>query len=96
MYLGRIVELAPAATVFESSRHPYTRALGLSRLDTDFAKRDFYTLPGEIPSPVKAPPGCPFAPRCERVTAVCTTAFPPQSGDTQSQGEYYCYNPVTP
>ncbi len=96
MYLGRIVESAPAETVFEKSRHPYTRALALSRLDTDFTKRDFFTLPGEIPSPVKVPPGCPFAPRCDRVTAQCTTAFPPQSREEQSEGEFNCYNPVTP
>lgn len=95
MYLGRIVETAPAATVFESSRHPYTRALALSRLDTDFTKRDFYTLPGEIPSPVKVPPGCPFAPRCDRTTAECTKAFPVPTA-AQNEGEFYCYNPVTP
>ncbi|GAB4439939.1 MAG: dipeptide ABC transporter ATP-binding protein [Turneriella sp.] len=95
MYLGRVVETAPAGTIFDRSRHPYTRALALSRLDTDFTKRDFYTLPGEIPSPVKAPPGCPFAPRCERAVAPCTAAFPPRSADTHNEGEFYCYNPVT-
>lgn len=94
MYLGRIVETAAAATIFERSRHPYTRALGLSRLDTDFTQRDFYTLPGEIPSPMKAPPGCPFAPRCERAIARCTSAFPPAATDTPHQGEYHCYNPI--
>jgi oligopeptide/dipeptide ABC transporter ATP-binding protein len=94
MYLGRIVETAHAATVFEKSRHPYTRALALSRLNLDFTQREFFTLRGEIPSPVNAPPGCPFAPRCDNALAQCNEAFPPRTAEAQDTGEFYCYNPV--
>ena len=94
MYLGRIVESAPADTVFEKSRHPYTRALALSRLNLDFTQREFFVLRGEIPSPINAPPGCPFAPRCDRTTPQCTTAFPERTA-AQNGGEFYCYNPIT-
>jgi oligopeptide/dipeptide ABC transporter ATP-binding protein len=92
MYLGRIVETAPAEVIFEKSRHPYTKALAASKLDMDVRRRGFYTLPGEIPSPVNAPPGCPFAPRCNRVEERCHAEFP-----GISQGEsamYHCFNPV--
>lgn len=93
MYLGRIVETAPAEIIFDKSRHPYTQALALSVLDTDVHKRDFYTLPGEIPSPVNAPPGCPFAPRCARVQPSCNTAFPPLS-QVNPNAMFHCYNPA--
>jgi oligopeptide/dipeptide ABC transporter ATP-binding protein len=92
MYLGRIVETAPAPVIFEKSRHPYTEALAFSKLDMNVHQRDFFTLPGEIPSPVNAPPGCPFAPRCGRVQPECTTAFPGLSG--AGDGFFHCYNPV--
>lgn len=95
MYLGRIVETAPADVVFESGRHPYTRALAKSRLDTDFTRRDFFSLPGEIPSPINAPPGCPFAPRCDRAIEVCSATFPVASHAEQKDAEFYCHNPVS-
>lgn len=94
MYLGRIVETGAADLIFEQSRHPYTRALAKSRLDTNVAERDFFALPGEIPSPVNQPPGCPFAPRCDRVLEKCSSGFPPKTGNDKEQGEYFCFNPV--
>jgi len=92
MYLGRIVETAAADTIFEKSRHPYTAALAHSKLDMDYSKREFYTLPGEIPSPVNQPPGCPFAPRCDRVLPECTKSFPEKT--VVGVQSYHCFNPL--
>ncbi len=94
MYLGRIVERSTADEIFAKSRHPYTQALSRSKLDLNFRERDFYALPGEIPSPVEAPPGCPFAPRCERAVAQCSLSFPALTAVSGSASAYHCYNPV--
>ena len=65
MYLGRIVERAPAAQVYDTPRHPYTRSL-LSAVPvpdpTATAQR--IVLPGDVPSPAHPPTGCAFHPRC--------------------------------
>jgi len=65
MYLGRIVERAPAAAIYSGPRHPYTRAL-LSAVPepNPRATRERIVLSGDIPSPAHPPPGCPFHPRC--------------------------------
>jgi len=65
MYLGRIVEEAPAPTLYAQPRHPYTRAL-LSAVPVPdpAAQRTRVTLQGDPPSPANAPSGCPFHPRC--------------------------------
>ena len=79
MYFGRIVELGPAAAVFEDARMPYTRALLASALTPDpAARRAHQVLPGESPSPAAPPAGCPFHPRCPdpRKDAACTTRVP--------------------
>jgi peptide/nickel transport system ATP-binding protein len=64
MYLGRIVELAPADAIFSAPNHPYTQALldEVPRLEP--RKRKFSALKGEIPSPLHPPSGCHFHPRC--------------------------------
>ena len=65
MYLGRIVERAPAAAIYSAPRHPYTRAL-LSAVPEPIprATRECIVLSGDIPSPAHPPAGCPFHPRC--------------------------------
>ncbi|HXM38789.1 MAG TPA: oligopeptide/dipeptide ABC transporter ATP-binding protein [Gemmatimonadales bacterium] len=65
MYLGRIVERAPAGAIYATPRHPYTRSLlsAVPEPNPRAAKRRI-VLTGDIPSPAHPPPGCPFHPRC--------------------------------
>jgi len=76
MYLGRIVELAPAEELFEAPNHPYTQALldEVPRLDA--RKRKFSALKGEIPSPLNPPSGCHFHPRCPHAFDRCKVDRP--------------------
>ena len=77
MYLGRIVESGPVERVFARPAHPYTQGLIDSIPSTDPRRRDrLKPLGGEVPSPLNAPPGCPFAPRCARVMEACLAAKP--------------------
>ncbi len=65
MYLGRVVELGSAAMIYREPRHPYTQAL-LSAVPVPDprARRTRIILQGDVPSPLKPPPGCAFHPRC--------------------------------
>jgi len=78
MYLGRIVELAPVASLYASPRHPYTRAL-LSAVPelTPGARKTRLKLTGDIPSPLDPPSGCAFHPRCpDAQRGLCDTERP--------------------
>jgi len=72
MYLGRIVELAGEADLFERPLHPYTQALISAVPEPDPQSRGTrQVLQGEIPSPLDPPPGCAFHLRCPRADARC-------------------------
>jgi oligopeptide/dipeptide ABC transporter ATP-binding protein len=76
MYLGRIVESAPAAELFRAPNHPYTRALLEEVPRLDRRHRSFSAVKGEIPSPLAPPPGCHFHPRCPLAMPRCREERP--------------------
>jgi oligopeptide/dipeptide ABC transporter ATP-binding protein len=79
MYLGRIVENAPAAELFADPKHPYSRALlAANPMPDPGARPEAAVLYGEVPSPLAPPPGCAFHPRCtfSRGRLPCRTDVP--------------------
>jgi len=76
MYLGRIVEEAPAETLYGSPRHPYTRALLASTPSTRPGRPTPPALHGEPASSSSPPPGCPFHPRCPVAEPDCSRIEP--------------------
>jgi peptide/nickel transport system ATP-binding protein len=77
MYLGRIVEEAPAAEFFIGPMHPYSQALleSVPILDPEPGRKK-PVLAGDVPSPAAPPPGCPFHPRCPKAFARCREERP--------------------
>jgi peptide/nickel transport system ATP-binding protein len=76
MYLGRIVEMAPAEALFEAPRHPYTRALIDALPDLAMSGRARKIIEGEIANPIEPPPGCAFHPRCPLAFDRCRIDVP--------------------
>lgn len=81
LYLGRIMELGNAETVFTGPHHPYTEALVSSVPDISGAQRVRIRLGGEVPSPANPPTGCVLNPRCPRMAGsgvehLCTSVEP--------------------
>jgi len=73
MYLGRLVEVAPADRIFAAPRHPYTRMLLEAVPGTGRPRAE---VRGEVPSPISPPPGCTFHPRCPLAEDICRREVP--------------------
>ena len=79
MYLGHIVEIMDAGEIYSNPVHPYTKALLSAVPITDYyveKNRQRILLEGEVPSPIHAPKGCPFHPRCAYATDICKKEVP--------------------
>jgi oligopeptide transport system ATP-binding protein len=83
MYLGVIVEIAPADDLYAQPIHPYTEALlsAIPVIETDEVdepgRPERIVLEGEVPSPIDPPSGCRFHPRCRYATEICRVEQPP-------------------
>ena len=78
MYLGRVMEMCDIMRLFESPKHPYTRALmsAMPEVTRESAGKSRILLKGEIPSPANPPSGCKFRTRCPDATAKCADEEP--------------------
>jgi oligopeptide transport system ATP-binding protein len=93
MYLGKIVEIAPAAELYARPRHPYTEALLAAVPVPDPERRAARRalLSGDVPSPITPPPGCAFHPRCPARTDVCAREAPGRH-EAGPGHTYWCHN----
>jgi peptide/nickel transport system ATP-binding protein/oligopeptide transport system ATP-binding protein len=97
MYLGKIVEEGNTNQIFSNPSHPYTQALLASRSEIDPFNQDIsFVIRGEVPSPIRPPPGCTFNPRCvsDARTPECEFEIPHKI--KIEEGHYiWCVNPPT-
>ena len=77
MYAGKIFEQARTSELFSTPGNPYTKGLLRSVPDPAAEQGKLYQIPGLPPDVARLKPGCPFAPRCERVEEICHKEFPP-------------------
>lgn len=94
MYLGNVVELGDAKTVFEDPRHPYTVALlsSIPTTDPESLAKERILLEGSIPSPIKPPTGCKFHTRCYMACDKCKR-IPPQLREIEPGHFLACHFP---
>lgn len=96
MYLGQMMELADADTLFDTPMHPYSRALLSAIPLPDPEQRNLVpSLEGELPDPHNPPPGCAFSSRCPRVMAACREAIPALD-EYPSDHRVRCIHPYPP
>nr|WP_110321527.1 dipeptide ABC transporter ATP-binding protein [Hungatella effluvii] len=94
MYLGRIMEMMEAVELYKNPMHPYSQALLSAIPIVDYyeeQKRERILLKGEVPSPIHAPSGCPFHPRCPYASEKCRTT-PPDLKDVGNGHYVACYH----
>jgi peptide/nickel transport system ATP-binding protein len=102
MYLGKLCEVAPSERLYASPAHPYTKVLIDSIPVPDPTVAPVEPVSGDPPSAVfargAAPPGCRFAPRCPRATAICAEAEPQMTllaGAADDDHFVACHHPLT-
>ena len=87
----KLVEIGVTADIFARPKHPYTQALLSAVPVADPTRRTRrILLGGDVPSPLRPPPGCPFHPRCPAVMDVCRTEVPPKR-DVGDGHAYVCH-----
>ncbi len=95
IYLGQLMEIAQAKSLFEPPYCPYTEALlsAIPTVDTEFKQKPI-RLKGEIPSPIDIPSGCPFHTRCPHYLGeICAQEKPPWQVVPETGKLYYCHIP---
>src|SRR5437660_11497367 len=95
MYLGKMVELGTTSDIYDRPLHPYTMAL-LSAIpvpQVGAKRRERIILPGDVPSPINPPSGCPFHTRCLYAQPSCKVNEPPFA---DIGGGHYLACPVQP
>ena len=95
LYLGQLMEIAPAKALFDPPYHPYTEALlsALPLLDPS-ASQERVRLEGEIPSPLAPPTGCPFHTRCPRFLGQICEDETPTWQDSKTGTRIFCHIPL--
>jgi len=92
MYLGKLVEWAPAEKLFENPLHPYTKALLASiPVPRPMKERREIKLKGEIPNPINPPSGCRFHPRCLYAREICSREEP-ELEEVEKDHYVACFN----
>lgn len=97
MYAGRVVEYAPAKTLFGAMKHPYTEALfnSIPRIN-DPSHTRLQAIPGRPPQLVEPAQGCAFAPRCQYAQPRCRQQTPPMVAvDGEDEHQHACFFPVS-
>lgn len=91
MYLGRIVERGTTEEIFDSPKHPYTRALlsAVPKMDPETGVEKI-RLEGDVPSPINRPVGCHFHPRCPEMMGHCKDKYPDETNFTRTHS-CQCY-----
>ena len=93
MYLGRIVELAPAEELWDRPLHPYTQALlAASPIPDPAIEQREIVIDGNVPSPIDPPAGCHFHPRCPHATEICRRDPAPMLGEAGSGHLVRCWH----
>jgi len=98
MYLGNIVEQALCNRIFSHQYHPYTKAL-FESIPSLSSSQDFFekdALPGDMPSPLNPPSGCPFRTRCKFLKTKCIDCQPTLEQYPESNRSIACHFQLQP